>query len=280
LNFTAATPVKPAPPITTCPPALSTAGVSDAMVNVTVKLVALTAEPSGVVTVILPVVAPFGTLALITVAVALTISVTVTSPNFTVGDRKPEPLLVTVVPTGPEAGVKPVIFVNTTNGSGEVAVPPGVVNVTTPVVAAAGTVVFTVVAFTNVNGAATPLNFTDETPLKVVPVNVTGVPTKPLATEKPEIVDNTLNAVALVASPPGVVTFTNPVVAVAGTWVVIDDPSFDSIGADTPLNVNKVAPRHECGVHRCLEYVDSRNRPARCHKAGARSTCSSATRVP
>jgi hypothetical protein len=87
------------------------------------------------------------------------------------------------------------------------------------------------------------LNFTDVTPLNVVPEIVTTVPAGPcVGASGLEIVGSTLNGVALVATPPGVVTFTSPVVAVAGTCVVIDDPSFDSIAADTPLNVSNVAP--------------------------------------
>ena len=67
--------------------------------------------------------------------------------------------------------------------------------------------------------AAVPLNVTAVAPVKFVPLIVTLVPTGPLVGVKLAIVGagTTVNALALVAVPPGVVTRSGPVVAPAGT---------------------------------------------------------------
>jgi hypothetical protein len=67
--------------------------------------------------------------------------------------------------------------------------------------------------------ALTALNVTAVAPMKFVPLIVTLVPTGPLVGVKPVIVGavTTVNALALVAVPPGVVTLSGPVVAPAGT---------------------------------------------------------------
>ena len=68
--------------------------------------------------------------------------------------------------------------------------------------------------------ALVPLNVTAVAPVKLLPVIVTLVPTGPLAGVKLVIVGAlavTVNAVALVAVPPGVVTRMSPLVAPAGT---------------------------------------------------------------
>ena len=65
-----------------------------------------------------------------------------------------------------------------------------------------------------------PLNVTAVAPVKFVPLIVTLIPTGPLAGVKLVIVGPlavTVNAVALVAVPPGVVTLIGPLVAPAGT---------------------------------------------------------------
>lgn len=71
---------------------------------VTVKSDVLVAVPPGVVTLMRPVVAPVGTVAVILVA-ELTMKVAVTPLNLTeVAPVKFVPLIVTVVPTGPDVG--------------------------------------------------------------------------------------------------------------------------------------------------------------------------------
>src|SRR6202007_2827523 len=72
----------------------------------TVKLPALVAVPPGVVTLIGPLVAPDGTVAVIVVA-ELTVKLALVPLNRTaVAPVKLVPLMVTLVPTGPLVGVK------------------------------------------------------------------------------------------------------------------------------------------------------------------------------
>jgi len=78
------------------------------------------------------------------------------------------------------------------------------------------------VAEVTVKLAFTPLNVTAVAPVKFVPLIVTLVPTGPLVGVKLVIVVvagelTTVNALALIAVPPGVVTLSGPVVAPAGT---------------------------------------------------------------
>jgi hypothetical protein len=108
-----------------------------------------------------------------------------------------------------------------------VAVPPGVVSETLPVVALVGTVAVTEVAVLVVNVAASPLNLTEVTPVRFVPVMTTLVPTLPLVGENEVIVGAaaTVKLVALFAAGrTGVVTRIRPVVALAGTVVLINLP--------------------------------------------------------
>ena len=106
----------------------------------------------------------------------------------------------------------------------EVAVPPEVVTEIFPVVAAAGTVVEICDALMTVKLAAVPLNFSAVAPVKFAPVTVTAVAGAPLVGEKPAIVGAggvTVKLAADVAVPFGVSTVILPVVAAAGTAVVI-----------------------------------------------------------
>ena len=78
-------------------------GAADA---VTVKLVVLVAVPPGVVTAIVPVVAPEGTVAVIFAALFTLKTAEVPWKATLVAPVKSVPVTVTVVPTGPAAGVK------------------------------------------------------------------------------------------------------------------------------------------------------------------------------
>src|SRR2546427_8916971 len=101
---------------------------------ITVKLPALLAVPPGVVTLIVPVVAPVGTVAWIELA-ELTVKVALAPLKATtVVPVKLVPLMVTLVPTGPLAGVKLVIVggLITVKLLVLVAVPPGVVALIVP----------------------------------------------------------------------------------------------------------------------------------------------------
>ena len=148
--------------------------------DVTVKLEALVAVPSSVVTEMEPVLAPAGTVAVI-VPELFTVNVVALPPNETaVAPLKFVPVIVTPDPIPPKVGAKElmagVIVKRVVVSKGP---PLGVVTVMGPVVAPAGTVVVIVPGGPSVNPAATPLNETAVAPAKVVPVIVTTVPTGP-----------------------------------------------------------------------------------------------------
>ena len=148
--------------------------------DVIVKLVALVAVPSSVMTVMGPLVAPAGTV-VVTVPELLTVNVAGCPLNETaVVPVKFVPVIVTPVPLTPLSGVKEMMAGVTVK---RVVVfkgpPPGVVTVMGPVVAPAGTVVVIVPEGSTVKVAATPLNETAVAPMKFVPVIVTPVPTGP-----------------------------------------------------------------------------------------------------
>src|SRR6476469_8064112 len=80
-------------------------------------------------------------------------------------------------------------------------------------------------------------------PPNPVPAMVTAVPAGPTVGVVPPIVGTTLNAVELVAVPPGARTVILPLVAAAGTWVVIvPESTVVTSGAGTLLNRTEVAP--------------------------------------
>lgn len=193
----------------------------------TVKSVALVAVPAEFVIVIRPVVAPAGTVAVIWVS-ELTVKVADVPLNLTaVIPEKFVPVIVTVEPTGPLAGVKPVIVgvPVTTKSAALVPVPFPFVTVILPVVAPVGTVVVIWESELTVNGAFTPSNFTVIVPVKSSPVMITVVPTGPLDGVNEEIVGAhavlTVKFVALVPVPSGLVTTILPVVAPTGTTALI-----------------------------------------------------------
>src|SRR5204863_477411 len=112
LNFTAVAPVKPEPLIVTLVPTGPLVGEKELMLGatVTVKLVELVAVPPAVVTLIVPVVAPFGTDVVICVSEFTVNELAEVPLNFTaVAPVKPEPEMATLVPTGPLAGLKELI---------------------------------------------------------------------------------------------------------------------------------------------------------------------------
>ncbi len=194
-----------------------------ACVVLTVKLLVLVTEPAGVVTLIGPVVAPAGTVAVILVDLT-TLNVAAVPLKVTpVAPVKLVPVIVTVVPTGPKVGENEVIVgapaVDVTLKPWELqSLPPGVVTQIFPVVAPLGTVAVIFVEDFTVNVAETPWNVTLVAPVKFVPVIVTVVPTGPEVGEKEVIVGGaaavTVKFWELVAVPSGVVTLIGPVVAV------------------------------------------------------------------
>jgi hypothetical protein len=154
-----------------------------------VKLEALVAVPPPVVTLIVPLVAPGGTVAVICVS-ELTVKLVALVPlNFTaVAPVNALPVIVTLAPTPPLVGEKLVM-----DGAGAVtvkelalvAVPPAVVTLIVPVVAPLGTVaVICVEELTVKLVEVVPLNVTAVAPVKFAPVMVTLVPILPLVGEK------------------------------------------------------------------------------------------------
>ena len=258
-NRTTVAPVNAVPVIVTAVPVLPLVGDNEEIVGagtVTVKLVPLVAVPPGVVTVILPVVAPVGTFVSIRVPWVFTVTGDALTPlnRTAVAPANPLPLIRTEVPTGPLFGeneeiVGAAAVVVTVKFVALVAVPPGVVTVIFPVVAPLGTVAMILVPdpFTENEFAATPPNVTAVAPVRPVPLIVTEVPTGPLDGENEEIVGAaavvvTVKFVALVAVPLGVFALIGPVVAPVGTSVPICVPVFEVIVAITPLNFTQVAP--------------------------------------
>src|SRR5207247_1462116 len=152
-----------------------------------------------------------------------------------------------MVPTGPLVGEKLVIvgaLAVTVKLLLLVAVPPGVVTLSGPLVAPLGTVAAIEVEEFTVKPALVPLKVTAVAPVKFVPLIVTLVPTAPLVGVKLVIVGglSTVKLPVLVAVPPGVVTAIAPVVAVAGTFAVIAVAEFTVKLPLTPLNVTAVVP--------------------------------------
>jgi hypothetical protein len=131
------------------------------------------------VTRILPVVAPTGTVVVMVVAFTM-VNGEFKPLNLTpVAHVNPVPVMVTAVPNVPLDGVNEVIV-----GAGItvklkllVPVPKGLVTAIGPLVAPTGTVVVIVVSFTTVNiGCTVPLNVTLLAPVNKVPRIVTGIP--------------------------------------------------------------------------------------------------------
>jgi len=124
-----------------------------------------------------------------------------------------------------------------------VALPSSVVTVMEPVGAPKGTVVVTVPELLTVNVAALPPNETAVAPVKFVPVIVTPVPTGPVAGAKEVMAGVTVKRVVVTKGPLlGVVMVMRPVLAPAGTVVVIVPGGASVKAAATPLKETAVAP--------------------------------------
>jgi hypothetical protein len=190
----------------------------------TVKFVALVAvPPPGVVTAILPLVAPEGTVAVILMEL-LMVKFAATPLNVTeFALRKVVPLMITWVPGDPEVGEKLVMVGGTTKVPTLAAVPAVLVTLILPVVAAEGTLTVIFVGELIVKAVVeAALKATALAVSKLVPVMTTVVPGTPLPGVNPVIVGGrmTMKLVALVAVPAGVVTVILPVVVPAETLAV------------------------------------------------------------
>ena len=143
---TLTTPTKFEPVIVTCRPACPKEGEKPVIcggLDVTVKELELVAVPPVVVTEIGPELPPTGTVAAMVVEETTVNDVAVVPLNVTPeAPVKLPPVIVTVIPTGPLAGVNESTDgggTETANGLEVVAVPPGVVTEIGPAVAPAGT---------------------------------------------------------------------------------------------------------------------------------------------
>ena len=225
LKRTSVVPVKFVPVMVTEVPTGPAVGEKLEMVGdrMTTKSVLLVAVPAGLVTVMGPVVAPAGTVAVICVALLMVKAAATPLKRTSVVPVKFVPVMVTEAPTGPDAGEKLVMVGGRIKLALLVAVPAGLVTVMGPVVAPAGTVAVIWVLLLTVKVAATPLKRTSVVPVKFVPVMVTEAPMRPEVGEKLAMVGGrkTTKFVLLVAVPAGLVTVMGPVVAPAGTVAVI-----------------------------------------------------------
>ena len=200
LNFTTVAPVKFVPVMTTDVPTGPDVGTNDVIVGaaagpVTVKSWLLVAVPLGVVTLIRPVVALFGTVAVSWVPEGFDENVVAfVRLNLTaVVPTKFEPLIVTDVPTGPLVGEKFVMLGAHEDPTMKSSVlssdPSGVVTLTLPVVAPAGTfAVIELFEFTVKVVWSAPPNSTSVAPWKWFPEISTEVPTGPHAGVNPSTV--------------------------------------------------------------------------------------------
>jgi hypothetical protein len=142
--------------------------------------VALVAVPPGVVMTIFPVFAPVGTVAVTSVFETTVKLVAATPPKVTfVAPVRLMPVMVTFVPVGPMSGLKFVIWGITRKIVLLNSVPLGIVTLTFPVVAPAGTVVVISDAETTVKVAAAVLKMTELALVRFVPRMVTLAPALP-----------------------------------------------------------------------------------------------------
>lgn len=154
---------------------------------VIVKAEVLLPVPPGVVTEIVPVVAPTGTVAISEVDVTDEIDVEATPLKLTkVAPARLVPLIVMALPAKPLVGPNVVTVGNgsvTTKAVGLYAVPVVVVTLILPVVAPVGMIAVSDVGLaTTTDVHVKPSTFTTD-PVRLVPVTVILVPTGPLAGE-------------------------------------------------------------------------------------------------
>jgi hypothetical protein len=216
----------------------------------TKKFAPLLATPETV-TITFPVVAPVGTIATTLVEVQEDICVAGTPLKVTLlvpcVDPKFTPVMVTAVPTEPNAGeMLAMLGTTVTVKLTPLLATPKTVTTTLPEVAPLGTGTVMLVALQLVGDAAVPLKVTVLVPCvepKFTPVIVTDVPTAPNVGDKPVMLGaaTTVNATPLLAIPETVTT-TFPVVAPFGTGTTILVP-LQLVGvAATPLNVTVLVP--------------------------------------
>src|SRR4051794_7750270 len=156
------------------------------------------------------------------------------------------PMIVTLVPTGPEAGENDVIVGGraTSKFRVVVAVPPGVVTASLPGVAVIGTDVVICVPASLTSKSApgaptlTPLNVTCVAPVNEYPKIVTGPPRFCCSVLTSVILGTTLNVPLLCGpSPAASWSWSFPVTAVAGIVTLIWLPDWTGAPMSTPPRV-------------------------------------------
>jgi len=253
LMLTPVVPVKFVPVNVTVQPAAPLAGekllIVGAPAEVGVKLLLLQSVPFGVFTLIQPLSAPPGTVAVIWVS-EFTVKLAGTRKKVTaVAPVKLVPVIVTVVPIVPLAGVNELMCGLMVKLAADAAEPKELVSVMGPLVAPLGTLALNCVSeMAHIVVAGVPLKLTPVVPVKFVPVRVTVQLAAPLAGEKLLIVgtpaESTVNGVPLKLQPvpEGVVTLSEPVVAPPGTVAVICVSESTVKLAAARLNATRVAP--------------------------------------
>lgn len=222
-------------------------GLTLDIVGVTVNRTRLLPTPLTI-TMTLPVVAPAGTGATMTVSLQL-VGVTVEAPRVTAlvpcVAPKLVPVIVTEVPMGPDIGERLVIH-GATRKDMPLLAKPLTVTTTLPDVAPLGTGAMMLVALQLVGVADTPLKVTVLVPCdapKFVPVMVTEAPKGANVGLRFVILGGTMtvNATGLLATPP-TLTITLPLVAPLGMGTVML-ASLQLVGvAIVPLKVTVLVP--------------------------------------
>jgi hypothetical protein len=253
LMLTPVVPVKFVPVSVTVQPADPLAGekllIVGAPAEIAVKLLLLQAVPSAVFTLIQPLSAPPGTVAVICVS-DTTVKLAGTRKKVApVAPVKFVPVIVTVVPIVPLDGVNKLMCGVTVKLAVDTAEPKELVSVTGPLVAPLGTLALNCVSeIAHIVVAGVPLKLTPVVPVKFVPLSVTVQSTDPFPGEKLLIVgaldESTVNGVPLKLQPvpQGVVTLSEPVAAPPGTVAVICVSESTVKLAATRLKAARVAP--------------------------------------
>jgi hypothetical protein len=158
--------------------------------------------------------------------------------------------MVTVVPTEPLLGEKPLIVGAGGRGltvkfCGLAAVPPGLPTAIGPEVASTGMTARRLVSDSTVYEVAAPFTVTSVAVVKPVPVTVTVIPPSPLVglIAETDGGGTTVKRTALVTAPAGAVRVTGPVMAPTGTLAVtwVSDTTVKVVAA-TPPKLTAVAP--------------------------------------
>ena len=207
----------------------------------------LAKPPTVTTTAAVPAVMLFGTKTTILAALQL-IGVATVPPIITVLAPcvvpNPLPVIVTEIPPGPDAGLRPEMLGITAKSAPLLATPP-TVTTTLPVAAPFGTPTVITPVDHEVGVAGVPLNVIVLVPCRLLnpsPTMVTDVPAAPEDGLKLEMLGSTVNRTPLLAAPP-TVTITLPAVAPLGTGTKIE-AALQLMGvAKVPLKATVLVPR-------------------------------------